>query len=69
MKYGLTKNQQKYFNFISKYIQENGTPPSYREMADHFSTSKSVVSSNVNNLERRGWIKKLPAAHRSIVII
>ena len=23
MKYGLTKNQQKYFNFISKYIQEN----------------------------------------------
>lgn len=70
MKYPLTKVQKKYFDFIAKYIEENGICPSYEEIKNGCNKkTKSSVFLVVNSLERKGWIKKLPGASRAIVIL
>ena len=70
MKYPLTKKQKKYFEFIKKYIQENEMSPSYEEIQKGMKVAgKGVVFTTLYNLEKRGWIKKLPATARSIVLI
>jgi repressor LexA len=69
MKYPLTKTQQKYFSFIKKYIEENNMSPSYRDIKKAMNiNSLANVHTMLYQLEKRGWIKKLPASARSIVI-
>ena len=70
MKYPLTKVQKKYFDFIAKYIEENDICPSYEEIKQGCGAgSKNAVFVNVNSLERRGWIKRLPGAARAIIVL
>lgn len=70
MKYPLTKTQKKYFNVIKDYIQQNEMSPSYRDIQKGVEAkSVSGVHTMLYQLERRGWIKRLPTSARSIVII
>lgn len=55
----LSKRQQRILEFLGEYIEENGYPPSIREIgaaADISSTS--VVSYNLQRLEERGLISR-----------
>ena len=55
----LSKRQQRILEFLGEYIEENGYPPSIREIgaaADISSTS--VVSYNLRRLEERGYISR-----------
>jgi len=70
MKYGLTNKQLKLFNFIKDYINKNNIAPSYEEMKKGTgSTTKCTIFTKINQLQERGWIKKLPGKNRSITII
>ena len=69
-KFNLTKKQLKLFNFIKKYIDENNIAPSYEEMKKGTgSSTKCTIFTKINQLQERGWIKKLPGKNRSITII
>lgn len=70
MQYGLTAKQVKVFSFIKNFIAKNNYPPSYKDIKEAVNLkSKSSVSIYVQNLEERGWIKRLKGKARSIQII
>ena len=59
----LSKRQQRILEFLSDYVEENGYPPSIREIgAAAGISSTSVVSYNLKRLEERGYISR----HREI---
>jgi len=55
----LSPRQQQMLDFIRKYIQERGYPPSIREIGEAAHTSStSVVSYNLNILQSKGYIER-----------
>ena len=70
MQYGLTEKQLKLFKFIKSYISKKTIPPSYQEIAEAVGLkSKNSINVYINNLEERGWIKRIRGKARSIRII
>ena len=70
MQYCLNKKQLKLFKFIKNYIAKKNYPPSYKEIAEAAGLkSKNSVNVYINNLEERGWLKRIPGKARSIQII
>lgn len=70
MKYGVTKQQLKLFNFVKDYINKNTISPSYDEMTAALGlVSKCGIAAKIIQLQERGWITKLPGKNRSIQII
>lgn len=67
--YNLTRRQNDLMAFIEEYLERNGSPPSYQEMADHLGlASKSGVHRLVHALVERGHITLLPDRARSITL-
>lgn len=65
-----TKKQQELLAFIEAFINEHGYSPSYREiMAGKNYTSVATVSLHVNNLIRRGHLKKRDRSARSLEVV
>jgi hypothetical protein len=65
-----TKKQQELLGFIDAFINEHGYSPSYREiMAGLNYTSVATVSLHVNNLIRRGHLKKRDRSARSLEVV
>jgi len=55
----LSKRQQRILEFLIEYVEENGYPPSIREIgAAAGISSTSVVSYNLRRLEERGYISR-----------
>ena len=55
----LSERQQRILEFLGEYIDENGYPPSIREIgAAAEISSTSVVSYNLRRLEERGYISR-----------
>jgi len=70
MEYGITKKQLILFNFVKEYINKNTISPSYDEMRIALGlNSKCGIASKIKQLQKRGWITKLPGKNRSINII
>jgi len=68
--YGLTEKQLKLFKFIKSYIAKKTISPSYDEIKVAVGLkSKNSVNVYINNLEERGWLKRIPGKARSIQII
>lgn len=66
----LSKRQHRILEFLGEYIEENGYPPSIREIgaaADISSTS--VVSYNLRRLEERGYISRDREVSRGLKLI
>lgn len=69
---GLTKNQSALLSFITRFTAQNGFSPSYVEMAVKLGMSrksKANVKRALDCLERRGYIRRIPQAARSIELI
>ena len=68
--YNLTANQRKVFDAIASYIGEHdGMAPTVREIMSMTGIKGSGgVAANLDALEQRGWIKRLPNRRRSITI-
>ena len=67
---GLTPVQRNLLAFLSSYIAESGHAPSYDEMIQALGfASKSRAFNLINNLEERGYIRRLKGKSRSIEVI
>jgi repressor LexA len=62
-----TKKQKELLGFIEKFIGEHGYSPSYREIMSGLNyTSVATVSLHVNNLIKRGHLRKRDHSARSL---
>ncbi len=69
MKAKLTKKQHNFLSFLTKYIRENGYPPTIRETVYHFKlASTNSVKKYLDILERKGYIKRIPNSPRAIEV-
>jgi len=69
MKAKLTKKQHNFLSFLTKYIRENGYPPTIREMVYHLKlASTNSVKKYLDILERKGYIKRIPNSPRAIEV-
>ena len=67
MKTELTKKQQKFLSFLTKYIREKGYPPTIREIVYHLKlASTNSVKKYLDILERKGYIRRIPNSPRAI---
>jgi repressor LexA len=65
-----TKRQLETLSFISEFITKHGYSPSYREiMSGCNHTSVATVALHVNNLIKRGHLKKRNRSARSLEIV
>ena len=69
MKAKLTKKQYNFLSFLTKYIRENGYPPTIREMVYHLKlASTNSVKKYLDILERKGYIKRISNSPRAIEV-
>jgi repressor LexA len=55
----LSERQRTILEFLNEYVEENGYPPSIREIGAATGTSStSVVSYNLKRLEERGYLSR-----------
>jgi len=65
-----TKKQRELLTFIEAFIGEHGYSPSYREIMSGLSyTSVATVALHVNNLIRRGHLRKRDHSARSLEVV
>lgn len=65
-----TKKQRELLTFIEQFIGEHGYSPSYREiMAGLNYTSVATVALHINNLIRRGHLRKRDHSARSLEVV
>lgn len=65
-----TKKQRELLGFIEVFIGEHGYSPSYREIMNGLNyTSVATVSLHVNNLIKRGHLRKRDRSARSIEVV
>ena len=64
-----TKKQRELLTYIEKFIGEHGYSPSYREIMNGLQyTSVATVALHVNNLIRRGHLRKRDHSARSLEV-
>lgn len=65
-----SKKQRELLTFIEQFINEQGYSPSYREIMNGCNyTSVATVSLHVNNLIKRGHIRKRDRSARSLEVV
>lgn len=65
-----TKKQRELLTFIERFIGEHGYSPSYREIMSGLNyTSVATVALHVNNLIRRGHLRKRDHSARSLEVV
>jgi repressor LexA len=66
----LTKRQKEILDFLESFLEDNGYPPSFEEIAHHFGyTSLATVHEHLENLRAKGYIRKSYNASRSIELV
>jgi repressor LexA len=66
----LTKRQKEILDFLRDYLEEHGYAPSYEEIARHFAYgSLATVHEHLENLQRKGYIRKSYNESRSIELV
>jgi repressor LexA len=66
----LTKRQKEILDFLETFVEENGYPPSFEEIAQHFGyNSLATVHEHLENLRAKGYIRKSYNASRSIEVV
>ena len=66
----LTDVQRNVYEYLCRYISENGVSPSYRDiMNDLEYSSPAPVQSCIDLLEKKGYVSRIPGKARSLKII
>src|ERR1700752_1799570 len=66
----LTKRQKQVLDFLIEFINQNGYAPSFEEMAHSLKLSSlATVHKHVENLERKGFIRRGYNQSRSIDVL
>lgn len=65
-----TKKQRELLTFIEQFINEHGYSPSYREIMNGLNyTSVATVALHINNLIKRGHLRKRDHSARSLEVV
>ncbi len=64
----LTERQQAILDFINEYVEENGFPPSIREIGRHFKIYPATVQDHISALERKGALQKKRFQSRTLSV-
>ncbi len=66
----LSERQKAILNFIEKFIDQNGYPPTIREIGEACKIrSTSVVNYNLNKLREAGWLERTAEKSRGIRVV
>jgi repressor LexA len=65
----LTVRQKAVLSFIKEFLQENGYPPTNREICAQFRFLPRAATNHVNALVKKGYVSKKPLKSRSLEII
>jgi len=66
----LSDRQKAILNFTEKFIEEQGYPPTIREIGEACNIkSTSVVNYNLNKLRENGWLERTPEKSRGIRLL
>jgi repressor LexA len=66
----LTKRQQEIFDFIKRYSEENGYPPTVRDIGKAVGlASSSTVHAHLANLEKLGLLRRDPTKPRALELL
>jgi repressor LexA len=66
----LTKRQQEIFEFIRRYLDRHGYPPTVREIGKAVGLhSSSTVHAHLSKLESRGLLKRDPSKPRALELL
>ena len=66
---GITDRQKEVLTFISKSTEENGFPPTVREISDHFGISIRAVQDHILALQKKGFLSQSQKRSRSIRVL
>ncbi len=69
MRSGLTPRQLDLLQYVRGFIEREGHPPTYDQMALTLNTSKSFAHKLATGLVERGYARRLPNHARSLVLI
>lgn len=70
MKKELTDRQQEILNFISEFVEDNGYPPTYREIGAHFNIASTFgVKRHIDALVKKGYLQIESNSNRSLSIV
>jgi len=64
----LTERQQAILNFITESTEENGFPPSVREIGQQFGIYPATVQDHISALERKGYLQKKRFQSRTLSV-
>ena len=64
-----TEKQLRIMQFIQRFRQERGISPTLEEIADNFGVTKITIYEHVNQLERKGALKREKFRARSIELL
>jgi SOS-response transcriptional repressor LexA len=64
----LTGRQEDIIEFIRKFRDQNGYPPTVREICNAFGISQNCVYCHISSMIKKGFIHKDPVVSRSIRI-
>lgn len=66
----LTAKQEMIFDFLKQFLNENGYPPTVREICSGVNlSSPATVYNHLENLERKGYIRKNESKNRAIELL
>ena len=64
----LTDRQRSILDFINEYVEDNGFPPSVREIGRHFGIYPATVQDHISALERKGYLQKKKFQSRTLSV-
>jgi repressor LexA len=66
----LTARQQEIYDFVTRYVDGHGYPPTVREIGEEVGlASPSTVHAHLANLERAGYIRRDPTKPRALEVV
>lgn len=66
----LTSQQNKLLDIIKKYLVQHGYAPTVRELCDEMNlSSTATVQVHLNNLEKKGYLRKEESKNRTIELL
>src|SRR5437867_613311 len=64
----LTQREEAILNFINESVEQNGFPPSVREIGRHFGIYPATVQDHISALERKGYLQKKRFQSRTLSV-
>ena len=65
----MTHRQNEIFSFLQHFAQKNGFAPSIREIGEYFHIAPSSTLDHLKALEKKGYIKRVPAKPRCLEVL